>query len=185
MVKYCPNCGVEVKEGFKFCLGCGAQLQTDAAAQPAQAPAAPPVQPQQPIPPPVAPQQGYAPMPPQKSNMKLIGAIIAIVVIVVVVALVLVLFMGEGISGSDSRFVGEWEQSNEYMSGITWSFKSGGSFESMGIEVGTWRVNGNQVCITPSHGGSGAEVCYDYTFSPDGNTLTLSFSGVETELTKK
>ncbi len=36
MVKYCPSCGVEVKEGFKFCLGCGAQLQADTAAQPAQ-----------------------------------------------------------------------------------------------------------------------------------------------------
>lgn len=52
-------------------------------------------------------------MQPKKLNMKLIGGIIAIIVVVVIITLVVLLFLGEGTT--DSRFVVEWEQTDDYM----------------------------------------------------------------------
>jgi len=173
MAKECPSCKAEVKEGHKFCLGCGAQLQTDA-----------PAQPQQPTQPPAMRQQTYtqpqpvAPMQPKKTNMKLIGGIIAIIVIVVVVALVAFMFIG---GGSDSRFVGTWayEEPTLGMS-IVYKFNGDGSLEAgsdLGtIRIGTWSVSGNQLCmnIDVASYGSG-EQCGSYSFSTDGSELTLTF----------
>ena len=129
--------------------------------------------------------QPITPMQPKKTNMKIIMGIIAIIVVVIVVALVIILFVGGG--ATDSRFVGEWEQFEDYIS-ITWNFKSGGSLEIMDIEAGTWSVSGDKLCINPSsqYGGMSAEMCYNFKFSDDGNTLTLTLAGVETAvLTKK
>ena len=144
MAKFCPNCGTEVKEGFKFCLSCGAQMQAkgkgskaandtvdpksfeeQAAAQPGAAPA---VQPQQqPMPPPAMPQQGYggqtqtyAPMQPKKSNAKLIGGIIGIVVAVVVILVVVILLTGGNLGflgGSSGDLVGTWNIESVVMDG--------------------------------------------------------------------
>jgi len=43
MVKFCANCGLEIKEGTKFCAGCGAQALPDAPVQ-TPTPTAPVVQ---------------------------------------------------------------------------------------------------------------------------------------------
>ena len=180
MPSYCPSCGAVVKEGSNFCLSCGAKLQKDDT-----------VQTQQPTQSPATQQQIYTqpqpitPMQPKKTNMKIIVGIIAIIVVVIVVALVIILFIGGG--ATDSRFVGEWEQFNDYIS-VTWNFKSGGSLEIMDIGAGTWSVNGDKLCINPSsqYGGMTGEMCYNFEFSNDGNTLTLTLVGIETAiLTKK
>lgn len=58
----------------------------------------------------------------------------------------------------------------------------------MGMDVGTWSVSGNQLCIDPSlqWGESSIKVCYNFEFSNNGNTLTLILAGQEyTILTKK
>ena len=183
MTNKCPNCKAEVKEGYKFCLSCGAPLQTVGAAdtQNFESQVAPPSsQPQQPTPPPppsgqtYGQTQTYAPMQPKKTNMKLIGSIIAIIVIIVVVALVVFLFIGGG--GIDSNLVGSWEYT-EPTSGmsIVYIFNSDGSLE-MGIDnitqqIGTWRVNGGQLCIESI--GQEQEQCVSYSLSSDGSQLTF------------
>lgn len=184
MVKYCPNCGVEVKEGFRFCLGCGAQLQADAAAQPAQIspPVTPPIQQQQPMPPTVAPQQGYAPISPQKSNMKLIGILIAVVVIVVVFLIVLLFARGLG-GGSADDFVGTWSVSSmEIDTGAEWTFSNDGAL-AMTYDYGygdpysvtnTWRLENNMLYLGDTSGldidsGTGMK----YEFSNGKNTISL------------
>lgn len=184
MVKFCPKCGTEAKKGSNFCLGCGAQLQADAAAQPVQTPppAVQPVQPQQPIPPPVAPQQGYAPMPPQKSNMKLIGVIIAVVAIVVVLVVVLLLFGG----GSAGDFVGTWSLDSYVEDGesstpsdSTITFLSDGTYTASSVTgSGTWGIRNNKVyIISPTGGGPLDDVDLDFSFDNNNNRLTISYSG--------
>ena len=105
MVKFCPRCGNKVKEGSKFCLSCGAQLQAEISdVQATQTPSVqvPPYQ--QPI-----QQQTYAPMQPTKSKKGLIIAIIAIIAIVIIIAIVVLLLGGTTLSGDASKFVGTWE----------------------------------------------------------------------------
>ncbi len=125
----------------------------------------------------------------RKSNKGLIIAIIAIVVVIIVVVLAVVLLLG----GSDSRFVGEWEQDSGYGMAVTWNFKSDGKLEVMGMEVGTWSVSGDELCLefgsewAELAGGDPSDLkqCVDYEFSDGGNTLTLTQDGVPVVLTKK
>ena len=191
MTTNCPSCGAVVKEEFKFCLSCGTPLKSGGAVdtQNFESQVAPqPSQPQQPIqPPPPSGQtygqtQTYAPMQPKKSNMKLIGGIIAIIVVIVVVALVVFLLLGGG--GIDSNLVGTWEYT-EPTSGmsIVYIFNSDGSLEmgmdNMTQEIGTWRVSGGQLCMESL----GQETCGSYSI--DGNQLTLSFQGQTMTFYKK
>ena len=192
MGKYCPGCGSEIKEGSKFCQNCGAQIQIETISSTFEDQVAQPPRQQVPVqtpPPSLVPPpqqqtgqtQAYAPMPPKKSNNKLIATIVAIVVVVVIIGIIYFLFLG---SGSDSRFVGEWEQESGYIT-VPWIFKSDGSFEFMGIE-GNWRVSGDQLCIETVWEEISGEMCYDYVFSDNGNTLTLTYNGAEyAVLTKK
>jgi len=182
MVKYCPSCGAEVKEGSKFCLGCGAQLQAEASApQAAQTPppVAPVPPPQQPV-----PQQAYAPVPPKKTNMKLIGGIIAIIVAIVIVVLVVFLFIG-GATSND--FVGTWEVQSitedgetDDLSGsdVDITFQSDGTYTASGA-TGTWEFKNNKLYIISSSGSDEYDdLGLDYEFSNNKNSLTLSFSGI-------
>jgi len=198
MSKFCPKCKLENNDESKFCLNCGTQLgensyqstQTQAQTNSidmqqgnnqATAPASPP---------PLSPQGYNQPMQSKSSNNKLIFAIIAIIVIVVVAAVVLLI--SGGLGGTDSRFVGTWEQDAGYMS-IDWVFKSDGKLTIMNMEIAEWSVNGDKLCIKADDAwvqsmpsGSDTETCYNYAFSDSGNTLTLSASGVSTTtLTKK
>jgi hypothetical protein len=186
MGKYCPGCGSEIKEGSKLCKNCGAQIQTetnsstfeDQVAQPSTQQTPPSqIPPQSSAPPPqqqIGQKQANVPMSQKKSNNRLIATIVVIVVVIVIIAIIYFL-----IGGSDSRFVGEWEQEGIQ---VIWTFYNDGSFESMGVE-GTWRVDGEKFCIkTDILGEFTGEICYDYEFSDNGNTLTLKNIGV---LTKK
>jgi TM2 domain-containing membrane protein YozV len=193
MHNFCSSCGAKIKGDYKFCLNCGAQIKTktgpssfeDQVAQPPkQKPPAKTPRPA-PVPPPqqqTGQTQAYAPTQPKKSNTKLIAGIIAIVVVVVIIVIILFLLSGDVLEnimgGSDSRFVGEWEQRSEYIT-ISWTFNSDGSFEIMGIE-GTWRVSGDKICMEADYWGEYAgEMCYGFKFSNNDNTLTLQDNGIE------
>jgi hypothetical protein len=187
MPNFCPSCGAKVEEGYKFCLSCGAQLQ-NADTPPSNMPKdqEPPVtQPQQPM------QAGITPaMQPKKSNKILFISIIAIIVIVII-AVVIFMLLGGGVI--DSRFVGEWEQYDIEFMTMDWNFKNDGSLEIMGMDLATWSVKGNRLCISYDDlwgeyipEGSLDEVCYNFEFSDGGNTLTLSLDESEyIVLTKK
>ena len=186
MGKYCPGCGSEVKEGSKFCQNCGAQIKSenkinsfeDQVAQPQKQQTSPAqFSPQTPAPPPqqqIGQTQAYAPIPPKRQNNKLIASVVVIIVVIILIGIIFLLFFG-GVS--ESRFVGNWEQQGGYPA--IWTINSDGSFESIGIE-GTWRLNDGKFCIKSDILGEYAgEICYDYQFSDNGNTLTLSFFGTE------
>ena len=176
----CPNCGAEVKEGFKFCLGCGAQIQAGTA----QAP--PATQPQQTTPPPAQqpPQQMYATVPPKKSNTKLIIGVVVAIIAIVVVVLAVVLFMGGGLGG-DSDLVGTWQYTDESTgSPVTavYVFNSDGTFEAgmvgYTMPMGTWTADGSQFCLTLDVFGQEQEQCFSYSIN--GNEMTWSQSGIGT-----
>ena len=167
----CTNCGAALKEGEKFCSGCGAKIEEHEASMTRQMPA-------------------YTSQPAKKANKRLIIGIIAIIAIVIAVFLVLVIFS----DGGDSRLVGTWEyeimgQSFQYV------FNSDGTLEigfgSLGYsqEVGTWSNNGNQLCMDVlaediEGVGTSGEQCFTYSISSDGNTLTLTQYGTDIIFTK-
>ena len=176
MVKYCFNCGKEVGELNRFCLNCGAQLQSvPEITQPSQPVYATP---QAPI------QQGYTPIQPKKSNMKLIGALIAIIVVVVII-IVVVLVVFRGIGGPLS---GEWKYESY---GMTMYNKLNGdsswemAVEQLGqktpfVKVGTWSSESDQICFTVTITNSGmgiyetGEQCYTYELTGNGSSLSLT-----------
>ena len=177
MSKYCPKCGAEVTEGVKFCGSCGAKFEGEPWTIPEPMPVAPipppPPQPQYVQPPPQP--QGYAPMPPKKSNAKLIVAVVCVVLFFV-------------LGGSGGALVGTWE--NE-VGGMTTRMKlNGDNSVEMSIEmggqstpfakVGTWKEEGGQLCLTTTSsemGVSEGTQCYDYELSNGSNTLTLTYEG--------
>ena len=120
--------------------------------------------------------------------MKIMGAIIAIIVIIVVVALVVFMFMG---GGSNSRFVGTWAYDDPFSGMLVYKFNGDGSLEfgtDLGtMEIGTWRVSGNQLCmtITAESYGSTGEQCGSYSFSSDGSEMTLTMKGQSMTFTKQ
>ncbi len=186
MGKYCPSCGVKVKEGSKFCLSCGANLLTEqSGVQDTQSSSAQVPQYQQPI-----QQQTYPTIQPKKSNKGLIIAIIAIIAIVVIIAIIFLLIGGT--LGSDaSKFIGTWESyiSGDYVADI--KFNSDKSLEygiyGYSLNVGTWNVQNNKLILVITEIGTDlTSQEYDYEFSDGGNTLTLKYQGIDIiTLTKK
>ncbi len=188
MPNFCPSCGTKVEEGYKFCLSCGAQLQ-NAGTPPSditkdQEPQV--TQQQQPI-----AQEGISPaMQPKKSNKILLISIIALIAIIIIAVVVFIFLIGGVI---DNRFVGEWEQDDGGFMTMDWNFKNDGSLEIMNMNLATWSVKGNQLCISYDEfmddyipEGALDEVCYNFEFSDGDNTLTLSLDGSEyIVLTKK
>jgi hypothetical protein len=109
-----------------------------------------------------------------KMKKKLILGILAIIVVVVIILIsVLYLLGGPGsFSSADSRFVEEWEQ-NTIGSPFLWKFNNDNTLQKgpsgdVMQNVGTWKVNGTQLCLY------NATVCYNYEFSNNGNMLTLN-----------
>ena len=194
MAKFCTKCGAQLTEGAKFCTSCGANIE-----QPSTPEKTPQTTSSQPT--------NYTPMPPKpKSNMKIIGAILAVIIAVVIVLVVVFMFLDLDLGGSDdnngssggtadSRFVGEWYMDTGY-GNMTYNFKSNGNlaismYETVLGDVGTWTVSGDQLCIEFNSqwaelaGGEDLSQCIDYEFSDGGNTLTLTQNGSSpTVLTK-
>lgn len=93
---FCTKCGKELKDGSRFCTGCGAAL--GGAPTPAPAPAPTPVPTPPPAPTPVPPPVSYTPAVGKK---KMSGGVIALIVAVAVLAvaavvLTVVLVLGNG-----------------------------------------------------------------------------------------
>jgi len=186
MAKFCTKCGAELKENTKFCINCGAKI-TQAPSLETQAENVP-IQQSQPVTTPT-----YQRAVPKKPNKNLIIGIIAVVLIaVVVIVLLLVFTQGGGIfgGGEESKFYGSWEMSSSYLT-VEWKFNSDKTFEigSYGstVPVGTWKLSNGKLVLTYSTGGySQYDGTYGYTFSDNGNTLTLDASGYTAyTLTKK
>ena len=185
MPEYCPSCGAKVDEGYKFCLSCGAQLHSEDTkdSETSIDQNSKVLSPQQPI------KQGGNTQP-RKPNKVLFIALIAVIAIIIIV--VVYLFTGGGVI--DARFVGEWQQNDDFMQ-INWNFNSDGSLEMMGMNFANWSVKNNQLCFKIKNDefwnefipeGSLDEVCYDFEFSDGGNTVYLSIDGSENfVLTKK
>lgn len=168
----CPNCGVALKKGEKFCSGCGAKIETYETSMTQQMPA-------------------YTSQPAKKANKGLIIGIIAIIAIVIAIFIVVVIIIGGGSIG-DNSLVGTWEaQEEDYL----YIFNADGTLE-LGMagfgtmELGTWSTSENQLCIEFSMEGFGdyfpSEMpCIPYSISDDGNTMTWSYSGQQYIFTKK
>jgi hypothetical protein len=187
MTNFCPSCGAKVDEVHKFCLSCGANLESGNASNPDK--------PEEKInqesyPPPTPTQQGYVPPNQPKSKKNMFIALIAIIIIVIIIV-VIFKFLGGGVL--DNRFVGDWEQYDDGFTSLDWTFNGDGSLEIMGLEIGSWSVEGDKVCLRADEvwdefipQGSVDKICYDFEFSDSGNTLTLSIDdGDFTVLTKK
>ncbi len=200
MPNYCPSCGSEVKEGYKFCLNCGGQLQPEGTEGPStpneQAVQKPSINETSSVSPPQLPmtQQSYSPtIQPTKSNKKLIMVLIASVVIVVVIAVVVFVLLG---SGADSRFVGNWQlEGGDGFTGSTMTFEGNGDWKmgylGASFKIGKWNVQGDNFCLNMTNWFPemdyvlGNTQCYQYEFSNDGNTLTLSATGEATMVLTK
>ena len=114
--------------------------------------------------------------PQKKPNLKIIIIVIIIAAIVIIAAVVL-LFKGEGSGG----IVGTWKVQSGfgeyYQQGSTMIFESNGDLKagniqtSITVPVGTWNVQGTQICFQLI---SSVNFCLNYAFSNGGNTLTLT-----------
>jgi len=183
---FCSTCGIKVDDGYKFCLSCGAQLQTEENTEPIKSeekditiPSQKPIS-----------IEGYTqPSQPIKSKKFLFITLIAIIAIIIIVAVVLIFITGGVI---DHRFVGEWGISDSDFETFNWYFESDGSLKITGlgadIDFATWNVKGSKLCLKMKENeimgeyipeGFLDEVCYDFEFSDGGNTVSLSLDGSE------
>lgn len=190
MVSYCSSCGAEIKKGHKFCLNCGADLQSSSSSfeeQVAQTPTvSAPIPAQQPMPQQTYSQtQGYIPFEPRKSNKKLIAAILAIVIVVVVVLILVVFLFGKNAGTGD--FVGTWTmdsmevngQSMPVPGGVTVRFNSDGTYEATSggsAQTGTWEIKDGKFYTSSGSNSPFSSYSWSYQFSDGGNTLTMSCS---------
>ena len=208
MVNICPNCGTEVKEDFKFCLGCGQDLTTvnfaenqpndvetslDNSQLQAHEPINNNIQSQQQIDQNINYNETDMTRGPRKSNMKLFLVLFAVIIAVIVI--LVVVFIGLG-GGSDGRFIGTWEYT-EPTSGMTvgYKFNGDGSLEVTtdfgNFNFGKWRVNGDQLCLEPDGSfdmgmtGFIGEQCTSYSFLNNGTQLSINSEGTPLVLTKK
>jgi hypothetical protein len=163
------KCGAKLVDGAEFCTNCGEKIET--------------------VP------QNIIPDEPHKTNARLWGIIIAVIAIVIIV-LFIVFLLSDGLN---SQFVGTWEYgAPESGLSAVYKFNSDGSLEAglsgFTFKVGTWSVEGNQLCFHVSQGIDLGEVsmgnqCFAYRFSEGGTKLTLTATvGAESSsltLTKK
>ncbi len=197
MVRYCSNCGAQTDKSDKFCLNCGANLQTFQPTPPTRQTTAQ-TQPsefktsqQQPM-----SQQsygqtpGYIPPQPKKSYAKIIGALIGFIAIVIIlIILFLFVFKGTSDEAAGDQLIGTWEVTSMKMDNLESpignmdiSFNSDGSYSSVtsGItSIGNWEIKDNKLYITTSESDSSSfgNIGLDYSFS-GSNTVTLFYSGL-------
>jgi hypothetical protein len=167
MSNYCSNCGAELINETKFCPTCGKKVEQQTITNKRLSPEQQSEQ-----------QTSTTISSTRKSNKKLIIGILAIVIVAVIVAVIILFLLGGTVtfSGADSRIVGEWEQNLGSGGTFLWKFNSDSNLEtgSSGgamYNVGTWKVNGNQLYLYNNM------VRYTYELSNNGNTLTLNMFG--------
>ena len=208
MVNNCPNCGIEVKEDFKFCLSCGQDLSAinfaenqsntfdeplDNSQRQTNEPLNVNTPTQETIIQNINYQDTHMTGGPKTSNLKLFLVLFAVIIAVIII--LVVVFFGLG-GGTDSRFVGTWEYT-EPTSGLTvgYKFNGDGSLEVTSdfgnFKVGKWRVSGDQLCLEPDGSfdmgmtGLIGEQCTSYSLSADGTQLSINSDGTPLVLTKK
>jgi hypothetical protein len=176
MANKCSNCGVDVKSDDKFCINCGRSLLNGVIT---------PASMQQPVSQQYDSQTKYCSKTEAKKSKKgLIAAVISVIAFIIIIALLLMLFLGN--NASYDEFIGSWNLSSpgdtDNQVG-TLSFQANGDLKAgyIGFEmkIGTWEVNGDELCIDSSIGGSiftesvSGKQCMSYSFSDGGDTLTL------------
>ena len=98
MVKYCPECGAEIKEGSKFCINCGAKIEENNSI------ADKPTLGETIVSPHFQPQVDLSGKSLGKPRNKIIAALLVIAVVVIVIVVVL-----SGVFLDDkSKFLGTW-----------------------------------------------------------------------------
>jgi len=204
MPNFCLKCGAKLDEDSAFCMMCGAKIKEKTIPQvedkkpKKQAEEKKPIpkteekKPQAPIkhePAPViaptqpAQQQTY--LKEKKPKTGLIIGIAATIVVIVVVLAVLLFFLfqgsingGEGVGLSDTiKFYGTWDTSLA----IPFIFNSDTSWDIElpllgSTQVGYWTIKDNKIHLTASlsEDWSYLSGAYEYDFSSDGNTCTLT-----------
>jgi hypothetical protein len=160
MSNYCTDCGAEQIEDSKVCSACGKEFEqhTEIEKQPQLK----------------QEEQQQTPIPKsttKKSRKKLIIGIATIIIAMIIISVLIIYFL-DGINsfgGTDSRFIGEWEQ-NIVGSPLLWKFNSDGTLEKESASAGTWTVKNGQLCLNNSR-------CYTFEFSNNGSALTMNRSG--------
>ena len=161
MAKYCSNCGSEITEGAKFCISCSAKIEEK------------PMKPVEPMPVEPTPQNTqpmmYIPrQPPWKSNTKII-AIVALIVVAVVVVGLFIIFQGN----DTNKFVGTWTGAPPGETPAKFQFYPNGVLTISQNEQsysGTYEITDGEFIMVME----GQRAIYDYYFSNNGRTLTIS-----------
>ncbi|KYK32791.1 MAG: hypothetical protein AYK22_06965 [Thermoplasmatales archaeon SG8-52-3] len=192
MSSFCPNCGTKLDEGFKFCLNCGAKLNIGNANDP--------IDPKQKIEQKSVQNQSdtndsIKPVSESnKSNRTLLFLLIAIIAIILIVIII-----NLSIGGLDNRFIGEWEISDGGVDEFYWIFNDDRTLtmiiSGFDMDIASWSVRGTQLCLNMKENelwgdflpqGYEDEICFDFVFSNEDNTVSLSIEGSENfVLTKK
>lgn len=206
--KFCQHCGnkIQIEKKTPKATKDTSKSPSPSTQEPSPTPKTPepetpqPVTPQptQPIPPaqqhyqqPPTHQPTSAPMQQKKSNKGLIIGIVAAVVVIVVVLIVVMMFLGGTIMGGDeAKFYGDWEYDVMGLSTADFTFHKNNTYEfSSGfiVETGTWEVKNSKLVIESDMIGPGfMSGNYEYEFSNNDNTVTLSYIGIDVyTLTKK
>ena len=193
MPNFCSKCGAKIDEDSAFCMMCGTKIKeksepkveekkpikktVEKDAQPKPATSTPPT-----------PVQIQRQPESQKKKPKtaLIIGIVAIIVTIVVVLVVVFVFIfqggstngdGGGGSGDIIKFYGTWDTSLAvpftFNSDTTWDME----IPLLGsIQVGYWTIKDNKIHLTASLSDDWSYLsgAYEYEFSSDGNTCTLT-----------
>ena len=90
-----------------------------------------------------------------------------------------------GNTGVENRFIGSWSMVSNTSQNATWSFYTNGTckmkFEGVGPGALSWYtydvVNSTKICFTeiPPPVNQSSPVCYDYKFSSDYSSFTVSY----------
>jgi len=173
MPNYCTSCGAKVEQKHQFCLNCGEKLLSENNNTSSSIPK-----------PPKAEGNNTTAIQPKKSNKIFLISLIAIIAVIIIIIVIVLLYIGRGVI--DNRFIGEWEQYDEGYMSLDWNFKNDGSLELNSMNLASWSVKGDQLCIKTNElwdqylpEETFDEICYNFKFSNNGNTLTLSINGSE------
>ena len=102
-------------------------------------------------------------------------AIIGIVAILVTVGLSGCNQVSNSLNPESRRFIGTWEPESSAMMFIGgFIFESDGTLFAFGQKAGTWAVKNNRLELYMTGPGGSGTVVYNYVFSDNDTTLTLT-----------